>query len=108
MSWRDLCDRAARKAGGLGRPGDKDVDRVGILSPTRYLYMILYLAVPWAGGVLAPLNARWSVSENAFAIDDCQPAVVLVSTALIESNAPLFAGGQGGPKWIALDDVSRE
>jgi len=108
MSWSDLYDRAARIAGGLRALGVRDGDRVGILSANSDLYMILYLAVPWAGGVLTPLNARWSVAENAFAIDDCQPAVVLVSAALIESNAPLFASNQGGPKWISLDDVSRD
>jgi long-chain acyl-CoA synthetase len=108
MSWRDLCDRAARIAGGLRALGVQDGDRVGILSANSDLYMVLYLAVPWAGGALTPLNARWSVAENAFAIDDCQPAVVLVSTALIDSNAHLFASRQGGPKWISLDDVSRE
>jgi long-chain acyl-CoA synthetase len=108
MSWGDLCDRAARIAGGLRALGVHDGDRIGILSANSDLYMILYLAVPWAGGVLTPLNARWSMAENAFAIDDCQPAVVLVSAALIDSNADLFATRQGGPKWIALDDVSRE
>jgi long-chain acyl-CoA synthetase len=108
MSWGDLCDRAARIAGGLRALGVQDGDRVGILSANSDLYMILYLAVPWAGGVLTPLNARWSVAENAFAIDDCKAAVVLVSSELINSNAHLFASCQGGPKLIALDDVSRE
>src|ERR1700722_17884920 len=95
MSWRDLCDRAARIAGGLRALGVRDGDRVGILSANSDLYMILYLAVPWAGGVLTRLNARWSGAETAVAIGACQPAVVLVSAALIESNAPLFASNQG-------------
>jgi long-chain acyl-CoA synthetase len=108
MSWADLCDCAARVAAGLRALGVHAGDRVAVLSANSDLYMILYLAVPWAGGVLTPLNARWSVAENAFAIDDCQPAVVVVSTELIDSNADLFASRNGGPKWVALDDVSRE
>jgi len=108
LSWDDLCDRAARIAAGLRALGVHDGDRVAILSANSDLYMILYLAVPWAGGVLTPLNARWSVAENAFAIDDCQPAVILVSAGLLDSNADLFASRKAGPKWVALDDVSRE
>jgi long-chain acyl-CoA synthetase len=108
VSWRALLDQAARIAGGLRALGVGDGDRVAILSANSALYMALYLAVPWAGGVLTPLNARWSVAENAYAIADSKPAVILVSAGFVDAIAGIFAGQEGGPKLVALDDVERD
>jgi long-chain acyl-CoA synthetase len=108
VSWREILDRAARIAGGLRALGVGDGDRVAILSANSDLYMALYLAVPWAGGVLTPLNARWSVAENAYAIEDSKPAVILVSPGFVGAIAGLFAGRADGPRLVALDDVARD
>ncbi|MDB5429053.1 MAG: fcs3 [Caulobacter sp.] len=108
VSWGELLDRAARLAAGLRALGVRDGDRVAILSANSDLYMALYLAVPWAGGVLAPLNNRWSVEENAYAIADCEPTVLLASGELIAANAALFEGRHGGATLVALDETPRE
>ncbi len=108
VTWRELLDQAARIAGGLRALGVGDGDRVAILSANSALYMALYLAVPWAGGVLTPLNARWSTAENAYAIADSKPTVILVSAGHVDAIAGIVAGQEGGPKLVALDDVGRE
>ena len=108
LSWRALLDQAARVAGGLRALGVEDGDRVAVLSANSDLYMILYLAIPWAGAVIAPLNTRWSVDENAYAIEDCKPTVILAAPDLIAANAGLFAGREGGAKLVALDETPRE
>lgn len=115
LSWRDMLDRAARIAGGLLALGLEPGDRVAILSGNSADYMALYLAVPWAGGVLAPLNYRWSVAENAFALDDCSPRVLFVSDEFAAANAEMLAAradrltvvalGAGQPGWTPLDTV---
>ncbi len=112
LSWREMLDRAARLAGGLLSLGLKPGDRVAIISGNSADYLALYLAVPWAGGVLAPLNCRWSAAENAFAIDDCTPHVIFVSDDFAKANAETLAAradritivalDQGEPGWIAL------
>jgi long-chain acyl-CoA synthetase len=101
-SWNELLDEAARLAGGLRALGVTNGARVAVLSPNSDAMMALYLAVPWAGGVLAPLNARWSVAENLYAIRDCEPAVILVADSLIEPNARLFEQLPAGLRPIAL------
>ena len=106
--WREMLDRAARIAGGLRALGVSDGDRVGILSANSDLYMALYLAVPWAGGVLTPLNVRWSAIENAYAIEDSKPAVILVSTGFVGAIAGIVAGLEHKPQLVALDAVERE
>jgi len=77
-SWGDLLDRAARLASGLRRLGVEAGDRVAVLGANSDRYMELYLAIPWAGAVIAPLNPRWSAEENRYAIGDCTPKVIFV------------------------------
>ena len=90
-TWGDVLDRAARIAGGLRSMGVEPGDRVAILSTNSDEYLALYLAIPWAGAVLAPLNNRWTPVENAFAIDDCEPRVLFVSPDLAKANAAVLA-----------------
>ena len=113
-SWRDTLDRAARIAGGLRAAGIAAGDRVGVLSPNNDDYMALYLAVPWAGAVLVPLNCRWSQAENSFAIEDCRPRLIFVSEDMADANAALLAGedapalvslGKARPGWRTLEDL---
>ena len=108
VSWSELLDRAGLIAGGLRALGVNDGDRVAILSANSDLYMALYLAVPWAGGVLTPLNARWSLAENTYAIEDSKPAVILASAGFVAAIETLCAGRKDAPRRVSLDDVERE
>lgn len=90
-TWGETLDRAARIAGGLRAMGVEPGDRVAVLSANSDDYLALYLAIPWVGGVLAPLNNRWTPFENAFAIDDCEPRVLFVSVDLAKVNADVLA-----------------
>jgi len=93
--WGETLDRAARIAGGLKALGIAPGDRIGVLSPNHDDYLALYLAVPWAGAVLVPLNNRWSEAENRFAIQDSGPSLIFVSDDLAQANAALFAEHNG-------------
>lgn len=104
MSWRAMLDRAARLAGGLLSLGLEPGDRVAVLSANSADYMALYLAVPWAGGVLAPLNYRWSVAENAFALDDCTPRILFVGNEFADANAEMLAARADRLTIVALRD----
>jgi long-chain acyl-CoA synthetase len=113
-SWGETLDRAARIAGGLQELGVRPGDRVAVLSPNSDDYLALYLAIPWAGAVLVPLNCRWSQAENRFAIADCRPSLIFVSDDMAEANAALLADSDmpplvslGGPRpgWRTLDNL---
>jgi long-chain acyl-CoA synthetase len=56
-----------------------------VLSMNSDRYLELYYAIWWAGGVVNPLNIRWSPLEIAYAIDDCQTHVLVVD----ETFAPM-------------------
>jgi long-chain acyl-CoA synthetase len=106
-SWGETLDRAARIAGGLRAMGVEPGDRVAVLSANSDDYLSLYLAIPWAGGVLAPLNNRWTPVENAFAIDDCEPRVLFVSDDLAKANAAVLAERAGRLKLVMLGEADK-
>jgi len=80
-SYRDTLDRVRRFAAGLVGVGVGVGDRVAILSLNSDYFVQYFYATPWAGGVLVPLNARWSVEEAIFALRDCDAKVLLVDAA---------------------------
>ncbi|AXQ28574.1 long-chain-fatty-acid--CoA ligase [Solimonas sp. K1W22B-7] len=84
-SYGELVERVARLAGGLQQLGVRPGDRVGVLAMNSDRYLELYYAIWWAGGVINPLNIRWSPREIAYSLDDCQTQVVVVD----ETFAPM-------------------
>ena len=73
--------RVARLAGALQGLGLQPGDRVGVLALNSDRYHEVLLAVPWAGGVVNPVNIRWSPAEIAFSLVDCGTDILLVDDA---------------------------
>jgi acyl-CoA synthetase (AMP-forming)/AMP-acid ligase II len=71
------ADRIARLAGILQAQGINPGDRVGIMALNSDLFHESLLAVPWAGGVVVPVNYRWSATEIAFSLEECEVAVLI-------------------------------
>lgn len=71
-------DRVSRLASALLDLGVKDGDRVGILSHNSDRYVEYFMAVPWAGAAVNPVNTRWSAVEIAYSLDDCDTKVLLI------------------------------
>jgi long-chain acyl-CoA synthetase len=92
-SWAATIDRAARVAGGLAHLGLDPGERLALLAPNCAAYVELLLAAPWAGAVLVPLNTRWSLDENLFALKDAEPRVLIVHEAFRAIAEPLATLG---------------
>lgn len=84
-SFAQLGERVARFAGALRALGVRPGDRVGILSLNSDWYLEYYLATYWAGGAVNPINIRWSTTEIAYSLDDCETRILLVD----DSFAPM-------------------
>lgn len=80
-TWRQHVGRVARLAGALRELGVTDGERVGILAGNSDRYLELMSAVPWANGVLNPLNARWSPRELGYALRESQTAILMADDA---------------------------
>ncbi len=76
-NWPELIDRVARLASGLKTCGVVDGDRVAILSLNSDRYLEAVFAIPWAGLVMVPLNTRWAVAENSYAVKDSGAKILL-------------------------------
>ncbi|GAA2106243.1 long-chain-fatty-acid--CoA ligase [Brevibacterium salitolerans] len=86
-TFAEVADRVARFAGALQRLGVGDGERVGIYALNSDRYHEFLLAVPWAGGVVNPVNVRWSPAEVAYSLVDCQTEILLVDDAFIGTIA---------------------
>jgi len=79
--WPQILDRVARFAGALDRLQLGEAERVAILSLNSDNYFEALFAVPWAGYCMVPLNTRWAVAENNYALTDSGTRVLLFDDA---------------------------
>jgi acyl-CoA synthetase (AMP-forming)/AMP-acid ligase II len=75
------ADRIARLAGGLSALGVQRGDRVAILALNSDRYHEYFLAVPWIGAVVNPVNIRWSPAEIAYSLQESDTRVLFVDDA---------------------------
>ena len=78
LSWAELRDRAARFAGAIRALGVEPGDRVALLARNGNHNAEYLLGTFWAGGVINPVNTRWSSAEIAFSLVDCETSVLIV------------------------------
>jgi acyl-CoA synthetase (AMP-forming)/AMP-acid ligase II len=98
-------DRVARLGGALRQLGLGDGDRVGIMALNSDRYAEVLLAVPWAGGVLMPLNTRWSAPEILYALDDSTTTILLVDATFAPLVAELAPNAPSLTSVIYVDDA---
>src|ERR1700754_4979532 len=92
LTFAELRDEVRRAAAALIDLGVSAGDRVGIWSPNSWHWVVACLATTYAGGVLVPLNTRYTAGEAA--------------DVLGRTNAPLLiAAGEflGADKTADLD-----
>jgi len=78
LTYSQYGDRVARLAGALKDLGVESNDRVAMLAFNCQRYIEYFLAVPWADGVLNPVNFRWSAAEIIYSLDDSQTTILIV------------------------------
>ena len=73
----EMRDRVATAAAALRLSGVGAGERVAILADNSDHYIICLFAIWWAGGVINPVNTRWSPAEIAFSLDDSQTRLLI-------------------------------
>jgi len=79
LTWTELADQVSRFAGALVRDGLSPGDRVAMLARNESAYMVYVLGTFWAGGVINPVNWRWTAREIALSLVDCETRILIVS-----------------------------
>ncbi len=90
-TWAEVGERVPRLAAAMRALGITDGAFVAALGMNSDRYVELFFAVPWAGGAFAPLNIRWSVVENDYALTDSKSSVLFVDENFIEQARELKA-----------------
>lgn len=109
-SWQQVAKRIAQIAGALRKPGLEEGDRAAILSLNCANYYEALFSIPWAGGCAVPLNTRWVVAENQYALNDSEAKIIFFDDAfseqcqlLVESiptlNTAIYLGENTCPAW---------
>lgn len=81
LSYRQFSHRVACLASVLRELGMQEGDRVGMLSLNGIHYAEYFYGVWWSGGVINPVNIRWSPKEVAYSLDDCDTRILFVDDA---------------------------
>jgi long-chain acyl-CoA synthetase len=103
-SWGEFQQRVARFAGGLKSLGLETGDRVAILALNSDRYLEYYIAVPWAGCVVVPLNTRWTVGEIVYALNDSNASLLLVDDRFLDMAERIAAEAKGLRAIIHIGD----
>lgn len=80
---REFVERVSRMAGALKYLGLKPGDRVAMLAHNSDRYVEYVFATLWAGGVINPVNTRWSLQEMAFSLVDSETRILIVDENFI-------------------------
>jgi acyl-CoA synthetase (AMP-forming)/AMP-acid ligase II len=80
-TFAESLDRIARFAGALQGLGLRDGDRAAILSLNSDRYHEFLAGTLWAGGVVVPINLRWTVAEIAESLVEVGARVLVVDDA---------------------------
>ena len=78
FTYRETWERCRRLVGALRALGLEQGDRVAIVGPNCHRYVELYQAVPGAGMVFVPLNARHTEAELRYALEDSGTKVLFM------------------------------
>ena len=102
-TWSEFADRVARMASVLNALGVRAGDRVAVLGMTSDRFAELLAAIPRSGGIVVPLNWRWSEAELQDAIQDCTPTVIFIDRRM-EDAGRRIAGALPSMPVVALDE----
>jgi acyl-CoA synthetase (AMP-forming)/AMP-acid ligase II len=87
QNYIELIDSISRLANGFQSIGMEPGDRIAIMSLNSIEYVQTMFATFWGGGVINPVNIRWSATEVAYSLDDSESTILLVD----DTFAPMVA-----------------
>jgi acyl-CoA synthetase (AMP-forming)/AMP-acid ligase II len=96
--------------------GFKEGDRAALLALNSDRYYEIFFAIPWSGGVVVPLNIRWSLAELLYSLNDSGTSVMFVDDMFVslaekinDELGPvirfIYIGDGACPEWMSRYDV---
>ena len=103
-TFREFAVRVARLAAALRGVGMAADDRVGMLALNSDRYLEYVMGVWWGGGVLNPVNIRWSAAEIAYSLNDCDTRILIVDDHFADMAREVCALARTAPILIHAGD----
>jgi long-chain acyl-CoA synthetase len=100
QTFREYGERVARLAGALQDLGMAPGDRVGMLGVNSDRWLEVLMGVWWGGGVLNPVNTRWSVPEIVYSLDDCDTGILVIDDHFLNRVEGMRASARRPPLFI--------
>lgn len=91
-TFAESADRIARLAAAFCHLGLREGDRAAILSTNSDRFHEFAAATLWAGGVVVPINFRWSATEIADALTEVDARILVVDDASAGLTGAIRAG----------------
>lgn len=104
QTYTKLYNRVARLANALKQSDVATGDRIGILALNSDRYFEAFFAVPFSGGVLVPLNIRWSVVEILYSLRDSGTTTLLVDDTFVSVAQAIQAEATSVVQFVYMGD----
>jgi fatty-acyl-CoA synthase/long-chain acyl-CoA synthetase len=115
LTFADIDRRADRLAAAFRRAGAAPGERAAIILPNVSAHVIAEIAAVRCGLVKVPLNIRFHLNEVLYALNDCEPTVLVCNQQYAEAIAAkrneipslhaLFSVGRRLPGTELLDEI---
>ncbi len=89
-TWKQVEKRVAKLAGALVSLGVGKQTHAAILAMNSDKYFEFYNALPWVGGVVVPLNIRWSIKENIYSLENSQSSILFIDDTFLAMGKELI------------------
>jgi len=100
-TYQEMDRRSNRYARGLRRFGVGKRDCVAIMLPNRLDFAVLWFALAKLGGIMLPINVRYTSREVEYVVSDARAKFAIVD----ESSRPVFEAMEPWPELLAKERV---
>lgn len=101
LTRTQLREHAEQVAGGMVRRGVKSGDRIGLYAASSLDWVVAYLGVQRAGGVVVPMNPEYHAAEAEHILRDSEPRLVIADGPRAD------IANQLGAQTLPIDDLPR-
>src|SRR5437016_718152 len=82
-TWSEFGQRVASLAGALRERGLAPDGRLALLAMNSDRYQEAFYASMWAGGMVVPINFRFSLVEIVYCLNDCGTEILIVDDTFL-------------------------
>ncbi len=107
LTYGELSERSARFAGALARAGIHREERIALILRDQIEFPVAFFGAMKAGVVPVPLNTLLSGEVYGNILNDCRPALVVVSAEMWDAVAAAVAGNDHVREVIVVGDAPK-